>query len=279
MIGVLMIWVVSADLIVTRKLEGEVYNLTENSATLLVEGLILPTSAAAYPASNRLYISSQDSIYMYDLSNPHNLSASTLYSGGSPTSLTLDIWGNLYFADTALNCISVIYAGSTNVTVLYESNPVIQSPTVVALDDFNSLLYWGNGENGLQFGSVHVALKDPLQNGIGHLTNWLHENATYALTLSHNYVYVSTSSGVLQANKHKPKQWERVVQMLSSPRILAVSDTWGYISDLSTGALYRFQEGKSAADMSEVTWAPSGITHIFVLSCATLHLLGLLVTA
>lgn len=277
----LWVWVVAGDLILTRKSQGDVYRVEKRGRTeLLVGNLTLPTSAAAHRASNSLYVSSEGGIYRYQLQNTSTTPGTLIYQGGNPTSLVVDVWGNLYFADDVQNLIAVIYTGNTNVTVLYENDPVIQRPSALALDDFNEFLFWVNGANGGRFGSIHIALKNPLNTGIGHLTSWLFENETFGLALSHNSIYISTASGVFQSNKHAPKYWERITQMLSAPRVLAIAQEKVYLTDLTTGTLYAFKEGESAADMSLVEWAPEGVTHISVISSAkALLLLGLLVSA
>ena len=87
-------------------------------------------------------------------------------------------------------------------------------------------------------------------------------------------------TGVFQANKHDPLQWERITQMLSAPRVLAVDKEKVYLTDLATGTLYAFKEKESAAEMRLVEWELEGITHISVMSGAkALVFFGLLVSA
>jgi len=277
----LLVMTVTGDLIVTRKSQGDVYRVGKKGRTeILVGNLTLPTSAAAHNATNALYVSYEGGIYRYQLQNTTTVPKTLIYQGGDPTSLVVDVWGNLYFADNAKNLIAAIYIGNANATVLYENDPMIQQPSALALDDFKEYLYWVNGANGGRFGSVHVALKDPLSTGKGHLTSWLYENETFGLALSHNSIYISTASGVFQANKHDPLQWERITQMLSAPRVLAVDKEKVYLTDLATGTLYAFKEKESAAEMRLVEWELEGITHISVMSGAkALVFFGLLVSA
>ena len=271
----------ASDLIVTRTTEGDVFRVgRKGEIALLVGNLTLPTSAAAHLPTNSLYVSTQGGgIYRYSMQNASNTAGELIYDSGDARSLVLDVWGNLYFADNTRNLIAVLYAGSRNATILYENDLMIQHPTSLVLDDFNEFLFWTNGANGGLFGSVHIALKTPLFTRKGHLTSLLFQNETYEIALSHNFMYISTDSGVLVSNKHAPKHWERITQMLSAPRVLTVYNENVYMTDLSTGTLYAFKETESAADMSLVAWAPKGITHISVLSGAgALLLFSLLVT-
>jgi hypothetical protein len=266
----LCLLIAASDLIVTRKTEGDVIRVgKKGEMRMLIGNLTLPTSAAAHLPTNSLYVSTQGGgIYRYSMQNASNIAGELIYGSEEARGLVVDVWGNLYFVDNTRNLIAVVYAGSRNATILYENDPMIHHPTSLALDDFNEFLFWTNGANGGQFGSVHIALKSPLSTGKGHLTSWLYQNETYDIALSHNFMYVSTASGVFLSNKHAPKDWERVTQLLSAPRVLAVYNEKVYMTDLSTGTLYAFKETESSADMSLVTWAPEGITHISVLSGA-----------
>lgn len=260
-----------AQMIICTSDPDEVYYLPrrEKDPVLLLGNVTGVTGATGDPEYGVLYVCVNDSIVEYTV-NYESLGVvgegETVYSGGAPTAPTLDVWGNLYFLDSMLNTVSVIYTSQANHTVthLYSSTPSVSAPSALALDDFFDYLYWTNGSPVSNL-STHRALIDPTSSGYGISQTWAgYQGAGVdGLAITQDWVYISSLGQVYRAYKRNPKEWKTVKNIEGQLKVLAAREDEVFFLDLDTGDVK--SEGKNHKKDDENDWKQWGVRSISVI--------------
>lgn len=237
--------------------------------SLLLENVTGLVAAAGDPSLGVLYVCANASIVEYTV-DYHSQTVTTpgqvVYTGQSPSSPTLDHWGNLYFLEPTLNTVNVLYSSASfNHTfhVLYSSTPSVNAPSVLALDDFFDFLYWGNLAP-VANSSVERALADPLPGlGVSQVWAGYRGKGVDGLAIAGNWVYISSEGLVYRANKRNPKHWE-TLDSGNQTRVLAAVSEDVYLLDTVSKAVYTHKDHRRARK-EDTEWGLWHVLHIAAL--------------